>query len=86
MRILTDEQVYKAWTGREWIKPHPQDMQKVESYLPNNWKRIAKAQAKETCKEIGEMLLDKWDELPERDFIVWMNGVIKVLVRGMIPE
>jgi len=47
---------------------------------------LCHAQYHETCKEIGEMLLDKWDELSERDFIVWMNGVIEVLVRGEIPE
>jgi len=86
MRILTPERINQEvdqWIQEDWAvryirlnRGHWEDIAPI----------IAEAQAKETCKEIGEMLLDKWDELSERDFIVWMNGVIEVLVRGEIPE
>jgi len=83
MRILTPERINQEvdqWIQEDWAvryirlnRGHWEDIAPI----------IAEAQAKETCKEIGEMLLDKWDELSERDFIVWMNGVIE---RGEIPE
>jgi len=86
MRILTPERINQEvgqWVQEDWAvryirlnRGHWEDIAPI----------IAKAQAKETCKEIGEVLLDKWDELSERDFIVWMDGVIEELVRGEIPE
>jgi len=77
MRILTDEE--------DGVSPFvSEDFQ--EAYEESILKPICIAQYHETCKEIGEMLLDKWDELSEHDFIVWMNGVIEELVRGEIPE